>query len=102
MARPHGTAGTRTGGILPAGHGDLLPGLGLCANSGAGALIRCQRCLSRGLSLPSQAPRANIPGIFVMFGSMQHPSEKKKKKNQIKENPVLPLLPLALSCTPAF
>lgn len=27
---------------------------------------------------------------------------KEKKKNQIKENPVLPLLPLALSCTPAF
>lgn len=80
MARPRGTAGTRAGGILPAGHGDLLPELGLCANSGAGALIRCQRCLSRGLSLLSQAPRANIPGIFVMFGSMQHPSEKKKKK----------------------
>ena len=51
-----------------------------CANSGAGVLIRCQWCLSLGLSLLSQALRANIPGIFVMFGSIQHPSEKKKIK----------------------
>lgn len=82
--------------------GQLLPrgpvaGTCFCTNSGAGVLIRCQRCLSLGLSLLSQALRANIPGIFVMFGSIQHPSEE--KKNQIKENPVLPLLPLAFFYT---
>lgn len=67
------------------GRGQLPPqgpaaGTCFCANSGAGVLIRCQRCLSLGLSLLSQALRANIPGIFVMFGSIQHPSEKKKIK----------------------
>ena len=67
------------------GCGQLPPrgpaaGTCFCANSGAGVLIRCQWCLSLGLSLLSQALRANIPGIFVMFGSIQHPSEKKKIK----------------------
>jgi len=58
------------------------PAAGTClgANSGAGVLTRCQRCLSLGLSLLSQALRANIPGIFVMFSSIHHPSEKKKIK----------------------
>lgn len=79
-----------------AGHRDLPLTLGIAQTAGL-CLIRCQRCLSLGLSVLSRALRANIPGIFVMFGSIQHPSEQ--KKNQIKENPVLPLLPLAFFYT---
>lgn len=66
-----------------AGHRDLPLVLGVAQTAGP-CLIRCQRCLSLGLSLLSRAPRANIPGIFVMFGSIQHPSEQKKKSNKRK------------------
>lgn len=86
---------TAPAGILLQGPG---PGTRYLCKQWGWCVIRCQRCLSLGLSLLSQALRTNIPGIFVMFGSIQHPSEK-KKKNQIKENPVLPLLPLVFFYT---
>jgi len=94
VARPLG--GTWHSVASWAGRRDLPLRLGVAQTAGL-RLIRCQRCLSLGFSVLSRAPRANIPGIFVMFSSIQHPSEQ--KKNQIKENPVLPLLPSAFFYT---
>lgn len=77
VARPLG--GTWHSVASWAGRRDLPLRLGVAQTAGL-RLIRCQRCLSLGFSALSRAPRANIPGIFVMFGSIQHPSEQKKIK----------------------